>query len=62
MLPGTMRGNGDGVTGWRIAALGLIAFLTLTVSASTALGDDAVDSVLDNLEWRNRGPTIMGDH
>ena len=40
----------------------LIAFLTLTVSASTALGDDAVDSVLDNLEWRNRGPTIMGGH
>ena len=29
MLPGTMRGNGDGVTGWRIAALGFIAFLTL---------------------------------
>ena len=40
----------------------LIAFLTLTVSASTALGDDAVDSVLDNLESRNRGPTIMGGH
>ena len=39
----------------------LLAFLTLTVSASTALGDDAVDPVLDNLGWRNLGPVIMGD-
>ena len=38
----------------------LLALLALTVSASTAFGDDAVDSVLDNLEWRNIGPAIMG--
>ena len=38
----------------------LLALLALTVSASTGFGDDAVDSVLDNLEWRNIGPAIMG--
>ena len=38
----------------------LLAFLALTLSASGAFGDDAVDSVLDNLEWRSIGPAIFG--
>ena len=42
----------------------ILTFLALTVSASTAFGDDATDSdidtVLDNLKWRNIGPAIMG--
>jgi len=29
MLPCKMRGNEDGISGWRVAALGLVAFLTL---------------------------------
>ena len=38
----------------------ILTLLALTASGSTAFGDDAVDSVLDNLEWRNIGPAIMG--
>ena len=40
----------------------LITFLALTTSASSTFGDDAteIDTVLDNLEWRNIGPAIMG--
>ena len=40
----------------------ILTFLALTVSASTAFGDNAtdIDTVLDNLEWRNIGPAIMG--
>ncbi len=40
----------------------LITFLALTASTSSTFGDDAtdIDTVLDNLEWRNIGPAIMG--